>query len=48
MEDVQQARRWLDRVPREVSDPEVLTHRGLLRELEVRLRREAVSPEPVG
>ncbi len=48
LEDVQQARRWLDRVPREVSDPEVLTHRGLLRELEVRLRREAVSPEPVG
>lgn len=35
--DLREAKRWLDRVPNEVDDPEVDAHRALLRELEVEL-----------
>jgi hypothetical protein len=37
IEDLREARRWLEDVPSDVRDPEVLAHRGLLRDLERQL-----------
>jgi hypothetical protein len=36
-QDLREARRWLDHVPNAVAAPEVVAHRGLLRDLERRL-----------